>query len=82
VDIPALSRQSRFVAGLVAAMAGPDFATGEKRPQNVFSSLTGRVNCIRQGELFPERPAPGAVVCVYQGKTRSTRPPTPRGYFG
>jgi len=81
VDIPALSRQSRFVAGLVAAMAGPDFATGEKRPQNVFSSLTGRVNCIRQGELFPERPAPGAVVCVYQGKTRFYAATDAKGIF-
>jgi len=70
VDVPALNRQSRFVTGLVAAMAGPNFTTGEKRPRNVFSSLIGRVNRIRQGELFPERPAPGAVICVYQGKTR------------
>ena len=62
-------------------MAGPDFATGEKRPQNVFSSLTGRVNCIRQGELFPERPAPGAVVCVYQGKTRFYAATDAKGIF-
>lgn len=70
VDFPFLARQSRFVTDLTAAMAGPDFVTGEKRPRNVFSSLTGRVNRIRQGELFPERPAPDAVICVYQGKTR------------
>jgi len=70
VDFQALSRQARFVAAMLAAMAGPEFQAGEKRPRNVFSTLTGRVNFIRQGELFPERPAPGTIICVYQGKTR------------
>jgi hypothetical protein len=70
VDFEALVRQSRFVAALAADMAKPGFEVGEKRPRNVFSTLTGRVNFIRQGELFPERPAPGTVLCVYQGKTR------------
>ena len=70
VDFAALARQSRFVAAMLGAMAEPGFQVGEKRPRNVFSTLTGRVNFIRQGELFPDRPAPGTVVCVYQGKTR------------
>ncbi len=70
VDFATLARQSRFVAGLAADMAQPGFVVGEKRPRNVFSTLTGRVNFIRQGELFPERPAPGTTLCVYQGKTR------------
>ena len=70
VDFAALSRQARFVAAVVADMAAPGFEVGEKRPRNVFSTLTGRVNFIRQGELFPERPAPDTVLCVYQGKTR------------
>uniref|UniRef100_I2Q375 ABC-type antimicrobial peptide transport system, permease component n=1 Tax=Desulfovibrio sp. U5L TaxID=596152 RepID=I2Q375_9BACT len=70
VDFAALGRQSRFVSDVAAAMAAPGFEVGEKRPRNVFSTLTGRVNFIRQGELFPERPAPGTVLCVYQGKTR------------
>jgi len=70
VDMAALTRQSRFVTGLVASLTGPDFDPGDKRPRNTFATLTGRVNFIRQGELFPERPAPGTVLCVYQGKTR------------
>jgi hypothetical protein len=81
VDVPALTRQSRFVADLVAPLAGPDFEPGEKRPRNVFSTLSGRVNFIRQGELFPERPAPGTVVCVYQGKTRFYAATDARGIF-
>ena len=70
VDMAALARQSRFVTGLVSALTGPEFDPGDKRPRNTFATLTGRVNFIRQGELFPERPAPGTVLCVYQGKTR------------
>jgi hypothetical protein len=81
VDLAALDRQSRFVAGLVAPLAGPAFDPGEKRPRNVFSTLTGRVNFIRQGELFPERPAPGTVVCAYQGKTRFYAATDARGIF-
>jgi hypothetical protein len=81
VDFAALTRQSRFVADVVAAMAAPDFEVGEKRPRNVFSTLTGRVNFIRQGELFPERPAPGTVLCVYQGKTRFYAVTDAKGVF-
>ncbi len=81
VDFPALIRQSRFVTAVAAAMAKPSFAVGEKRPRNVFSTLTGRVNFIRQGELFPDRPAPGTVLCVYQGKTRFYAMTDARGVF-
>ncbi|MFU2210152.1 FtsX-like permease family protein [Solidesulfovibrio sp. C21] len=81
VDEASLARQSRFVTDTVAAMAAPDFAVGDKRPRNVFSTLTGRVNFIRQGELFPERPAPDTVLCVYQGKTRFYAMTDTRGGF-
>jgi hypothetical protein len=81
VDFESLSRQSRFVTSVVAAMAAPDFEVGDKRPRNVFSTLTGRVNFIRQGELFPDRPAPGTVVAVYQGRTRFYAITDARGVF-
>jgi hypothetical protein len=81
VDFASLERQGRFVASVLAAMTGADFEVGEKRPRNVFSTLTGRVNFIRQGELFPDRPAPGTVVCVYQGKTRFYAITDARGQF-
>ncbi len=81
VDFEALGRQNRFVSALVAAMADPSFEVGEKRPRNVFSILAGRVNFIRQGELFPDRPAPGTVVCVYQGKTRFYAMTNAKGEF-
>lgn len=81
VDFAALDKQGRFVTAMVAGMASAGFEAGEKRPRNVFSTLTGRVNFIRQGELFPDRPAPGTVVCVYQGKTRFYAMTDARGQF-
>lgn len=81
VDFAALKTQGRFVADVLIAMTRPDFEVGEKRPRNVFSTLAGRVNFIRQGELFPDRPAPGTVVCVYQGKTRFYAITDARGQF-
>ncbi|MFP5259261.1 MAG: FtsX-like permease family protein, partial [Acidobacteriota bacterium] len=81
VDFAALETQGRFVADVLAAMTRADFEVGEKRPRNVFSTLTGRVNFIRQGELFPDRPAPGTVACVYQGKTRFYAITDARGQF-
>lgn len=70
VDLPALTRQSRFVTGVLSELASTPFDPGDKRPRNVFTTIIGRANFIRQGELFPERPAPGTVFCVFQGKTR------------
>lgn len=35
-----------------------------------FSSLEGRVNLLRHGELFPDKPAAGSITLVYQGKSR------------
>ncbi|MHC1789608.1 FtsX-like permease family protein [Solidesulfovibrio sp.] len=81
VDFAALATQGRFVTAVLAAMTAAAFEVGEKRPRNVFSTLTGRVNFIRQGELFPDRPAPGTVVCVYQGKTRFYSITDARGQF-
>lgn len=82
VDFENLWRQSRFTAGLVheTAMAKP-LDLGDKLPRNVFSTLIGRVNFIRQGELFPDRPAPGTVVMIYQGKTRYYSMVDSRGQF-
>ncbi|MYL83017.1 ABC transporter permease [Desulfovibrio aerotolerans] len=81
VDFASLASQGRFVVDVLASMTAADFEVGEKRPRNVFSTLTGRVNFIRQGELFPDRPAPGTVVCVYQGKTRFYAITDARGQF-
>lgn len=81
VDFVTLDRQSRFVTGVVTRMTTPDFEVGDKRPRNVFATLIGRVNFIRQGELFPDRPAPGTVVCVYQGKIRYYAMTDAKGHF-
>ncbi|MDH3852574.1 MAG: peptide ABC transporter permease, partial [Deltaproteobacteria bacterium] len=36
-------------------------------PRKGFSTLSGRANFIRQGELFPDQPAPGTLILTYQG---------------
>jgi len=39
----------------------------DRLPLRGFSSLSGRANFIRQGELFPDQPAPGTLILSYQG---------------
>ncbi|MFZ5810578.1 MAG: FtsX-like permease family protein [Thermodesulfobacteriota bacterium] len=81
VDFAFLDRQARFVAGLLAAVCSTPFDPGDKRPRNVLATLVGRANFIRQGELFPERPAPGTVFLVYQGKSRFYAMADAKGIF-
>lgn len=81
VDFGYLTTQSRFVTGLVAEVCSRPFDAGDRRPRNVLASLTGRANFIRQGELFPERPAPGTVFLVYQGKSRFYAMADAKGLF-
>ncbi|NDY57665.1 ABC transporter permease [Desulfovibrio sulfodismutans] len=81
VDFAFLSRQSRFATRLLADVCSKPFDAGDRRPRNVLASLTGRANFIRQGELFPERPAPGTVFLVYQGKSRFYAMADAKGIF-
>lgn len=81
VDFTFLSQQSRFTARLVADVCSRPLDVGDRRPRNVLSTLTGRANFIRQGELFPERPAPGTVFLVYQGKSRFYAMADAKGIF-
>ncbi|QLA19803.1 FtsX-like permease family protein [Desulfolutivibrio sulfoxidireducens] len=81
VDFPFLERQARFTTRLLAAVCSQPFDPGDKKPRNVLAGLTGRANFIRQGELFPERPAPGTVFLVYQGKSRFYAMADAKGIF-
>jgi hypothetical protein len=69
VNWPYLKQQSEFVTGLVAALSsqpdlGPDF-----EPADGFATLSGRAKFLRQGEIFPDQPAPGTVLLAYQGRS-------------
>jgi hypothetical protein len=81
VDFAFLTTQSRFATRLLADVCSKPFDAGDRRPRNVLASLTGRANFIRQGELFPERPAPGTVFLVYQGKSRFYAMADAKGIF-
>lgn len=70
VDLPKARAQAALVAAQVSALCGGEFALPANLPRNGFTTLSGRAKIIRQGELFPEEPALGAFVLVYQGNRR------------
>jgi hypothetical protein len=70
VDRENLARQSDMVAGLARALADNPYEPPANPPRNGFATLAGRAKFIRQGELFPDKAANGAVALIYQGQTR------------
>ncbi|WP_243439865.1 FtsX-like permease family protein [Fundidesulfovibrio soli] len=70
VDRDNLLRQCEMVAGLAGALANGGWEPPSTMPRNGFATINGRARFIRQGELFPDRPAPGAVFLVFQGESR------------
>ncbi|MBW2072035.1 MAG: M28 family peptidase [Deltaproteobacteria bacterium] len=70
VNLEYVRRQSRLVSALIGALSREPGLVTETQPRNGFATLTGRANFIRQGELFPDQPAPGTVILTYQGNAR------------
>jgi hypothetical protein len=68
VNVEYASRQCDLVAGLVNHMAQERSLRTGNLPRNGFSTVTGRANFIRHGELFADQPAPGSVILAYQGQ--------------
>ena len=67
VDRDYAQRQAALVCGLIGHLAAsPRLDTGREL-KNGFSSVVGRANFIRHGELFADQPAPGTVILAYQG---------------
>jgi len=62
-----LERQNRLVTGLIQKLTHEPELVSDRLPLSGFSSLIGRANFIRQGELFPDQPAPGTLILTYQG---------------
>jgi hypothetical protein len=73
--------QSRFVAELIHQLAALPGLMAEEFPQDGFSTVTGRASFLRQGEIFPDQPAPGTVILAYQGATRYYAWVGPSGRF-
>ena len=61
---------SQFVPSLLSKALN-DPALGAAPEVNIrgFASLEGRAMFVRQGELFPDQPAPGTIISVLQGGT-------------
>ncbi|WP_051261198.1 FtsX-like permease family protein [Desulfovibrio inopinatus] len=70
VNYAVLANQILLVRQLVSSLANDPLDLGDRRPRNVYSTLTGRAMFIRQGELFPDKPAPGTLLLIFQDKTR------------
>jgi len=67
LNLPYLEQQSRLVSALIGKLTHEPELLADRLPLTGFSSLVGRANFIRQGELFPDQPAPGTMVFAYQG---------------
>lgn len=70
VDRENLARQIGLVSRLVSVLADSGPGVPESTPRNGFATLKGRAKFIRQGELFPDRVAPGTMALVFQGESR------------
>ncbi len=70
VDRANLAAQVEMVRGLAGALANQPLDILDSQPRNGFATLNGRAKFIRQGELFPDRAAPGTTFLVFQGQSR------------
>jgi len=67
VNLAYLEQQTRLISALIKKLTyEPELVAG-RLPLRGYSSIIGRANFIRQGELFPDQPAPGTLVLAYQG---------------
>ena len=64
VDEEALQNQTELVAGLVQGLADHPDRLFSSLPREGLAEVEGRARFIRQGELFPDQPAPGTIVQV------------------
>jgi hypothetical protein len=67
LNLAYLEQQSRLISALIEKLTYEPELVSDRLPLRGFSSLVGRANFIRQGELFPDQPAPGTLVLAYQG---------------
>lgn len=70
VDFPRLEEQRRLLAALARALADQPLPNVGERFKSGFASLFCRANLLRQGELFPDKPAFESVFLTYTGASR------------
>lgn len=81
MDMPFAVRQDRLVRGMIRYLAqGRPLATNVS-PRNGFATVSGRVNFLRQGELFADQAAPDSIILAYQGPAHYLAMTNARGAF-
>ncbi len=70
IDKTNVENLSRFLPALLGKLfSHPSLATAHEGGVAGLASLEGQAKFIRQGELFPDQPAPGTIISVLQGKS-------------
>jgi hypothetical protein len=70
MDFVRLEREYALLEHLTLALAERPLPDVGKRDRDHFSTLHGRANLLRHGELFPDKPAWNTVALTYQGASR------------
>ncbi|WP_319759519.1 FtsX-like permease family protein [Maridesulfovibrio sp.] len=65
-----IGKQAEFTEGLIRKISDSDGPLTTKLPRKGFAMVNGKARFIRQGELFADQAAPGAIFMAFQGKTR------------
>lgn len=70
VDAANLTVQLRMVRAIVTALTRKPIANAGETMRSGFAALTIRANLLRQGEVFPDRPASDSIFLVFQAFSR------------
>ncbi|HHP7235350.1 MAG TPA: FtsX-like permease family protein [Desulfobacterales bacterium] len=70
VDFEFAGLQSAQLIALLDAMSRADRLHTGDMPRDGLTEVLGRAQFLRQGELFPDQPAPGTVIMAFQGPAR------------
>ncbi|MFZ0726079.1 MAG: FtsX-like permease family protein [Desulfobacterales bacterium] len=70
IDSRYAARQSRQLGTLIDTISRAPKLHDGGLPRDGFATITGRARFLRLGELFPDQPAPGAVIMAFQGQGR------------
>ena len=81
MDLDDARRQSDWVCRLLVSLVRTPRIQNGKFPKNGFATVTGRARFVRQGEIFPDQPAPETLILAYQGPSYFHSMVDTRGIF-
>lgn len=73
IDRAYAERQAAFAATLLHSLASEPLPDPEQDARGAYTTLVGQASFLRQGELFPDQPAHGALMAAFQGLEGRTR---------